>query len=215
MQRPAVLVAVLFGSLGFAGSAEAGRPGSGGGGLEFDFLFGQRSYEAARFARVAGDTSPSLISAFEGAPFEGVAVAGVGVEMNMAVNGVRFAIGYARPYVQFSGPIITQDPATAMTTTAQVRSMNASELLFGLGYQHDLEHVVVSADLVGTADRVDTDIAVGEKQGTYRSSGFGFSLRAGVRRSFHDAFYLHAAGELGLSGSTTYGAVFGIGIGKP
>jgi hypothetical protein len=215
MQRIAALVAALVASLAFAGSADAGGRGSGGGGLEFDFLFGQRSYEAARFSRVSGDASPSLISAFEGAPFEGVSVAGAGVEMNMAINGVRFAIGYARPYVQFSGPIITQDPSTSTTMTAQVRSMNASELNFGLGYQLDLEQAVVSADLVGTADRVDTDIAVGEKQGTYRSSGFGFSLRAGARRAFHEGFYFHASGQLGLSGSTTYGAMFGIGIGKP
>ncbi len=208
-----VIAAVVVASLGLVGSAEAG--GLGGGGVEAGFVTGQRDYQAARFSRTAGDTSPSLISAFQGAPFNGVAVAGVGFEMNMTIEGVRVAFGYARPYAQFAGPIVTMDPDTRIVSTAQVRSMNASEKLFALGYQVGLKKSRVSLDLVGTADTVTTDIAIGEKQGTYESSSFGFSLRPGLRHPIHKAFYVHASGEFGLSGSTTWGATFGIGSGKP
>lgn len=206
MQRN-VLVSVILATLGWVGTAEAG------GGIEVGFLTGQRNYQAARFSRVSGDTSPSLISAFQGAPFNGVTVAGVGFEVNLTINGVRVAFGYARPYVQFSGPIVTRDPVTAVTSTAQIRSMNATESLFALGYQLPLKKTRLSLDLVGTADTVDTDLAIGDRQGTYRSTGFGFSLRAGVRHPFQKGFYLFANGEAGLSGSTTLGATFGIGSG--
>ena len=204
-----VLVAVLGISLGLVGTAEAG------GGLEVGFLTGQRNYQAARFSRTSGDTSPSLISTFQGPPFDGISVAGVGIEANLVIEGVRVSFGYARPYAQFSGPIVTHDPVTAVTSTAQVRSMNASETLFGLGYQVSLKKTRLSLDLLGTADTVTTDIAMGDKQGTYEASGFGFALRGGVRHPFHKAFYVHASGEAGLSGSTTWGAMFGIGTGMP
>lgn len=204
---PAAVLAVSL-ALG-AGTAEAG------GGLEFNFLTGQRDYQSARFSRTAGDTSPSLISTFQGAPFDGVTVAGVGVEMNMTVNHVRFAYGYARPYVQFAGPILSYDPMTRVTSTAQVRSMNANEHLFAIGYQAALKKARISFDLVGIVDSVDTDIAINEMQGTYESTGFGFSVRTGVRYPFHQAFYLHASVEGGLSGSTTFGGTFGIGTGIP
>lgn len=204
-----VSVVVLVATLGWAGTAEAG------GGVEFNFLTGQRNYQQARFTRTDGDTSPSLISTFQGAPFDGVTVAGVGFEMNMTVNHVRFAFGYARPYVQFSGPILSVDPMTRVTSTAQVRSMNADEKLFALGYQVGFKKAKVSFDLVGIADTVDTDIAINEMQGTYESTGFGFSVRTGVRYPFHNAFYLHASAEGGISGSTTFGATFGIGSGIP
>ena len=204
-----VLAVIVVASLGWAGTAEAG------GGVEFGFLSGRRNYEAARFSRTEGDTSPSLISAFQGAPFSGVTVAGVGVEANMTIRGIRFAVGYARPYVQFSGPIVARDPVTAMTSTVQVRSMKATETLFALGYQVGFKRAKLSLDLVGTAGTVDTDIAIAEHQGTYESSGFGFSVRTGVRYPIRPGFYVHASGEAGLSGSTTLDATVGIGSGFP
>jgi hypothetical protein len=204
-----VLAAVIVATLGWAGTAEAG------GGLELNFLAGQRNYQAARFTRTAGDTSPSLISTFQGAPFDGVAVAGVGFESNIVVDGVRISVGYAKPYVQFAGPIITMDPDTRVISTAQVRSMEASETLFGLGYQVGFKKAKIAFDLVGTAEKVSTDIAMGEKQGTYESTGFGFAIRTGVRYPFSKGFYLHGGAEGGISGSTTFGATFGVGAGLP
>lgn len=208
MDRSALAV-IAVASLGWVGTAEAG------GGVEFGFLGGRRNYQAARFSRTAGDTSPSLISAFQGAPFSGVTVAGVGFEANMSIRGVRFAVGYARPYVQFSGPIVAHDPVTAVTSTAQIRSMKATETLFALGYQVGLPRATLSLDLVGTAETVDTDLAIAEHQGTYESTGFGFSARAGVRYPIRPGFYLHASAEVGLSGSSTLGATFGVGSGLP
>ena len=201
--------AVLLATLAWTGTAEAG------GGLEFNFLAGQRNYQQARFSRTAGDTSPSLVSTFQGAPFDGVSVAGVGLETNLTVNGVRFSYGYARPYVQFSGPILSVDPDTRVTSTAQVRSMTANEHLFSLGYQASLRKAKIAFDLVGIIDDVSTDIAINEMQGTYESTGFGFAARTGVRYPFHKAFYLHASLEGGITGSTTFGATFGIGSGAP
>jgi hypothetical protein len=208
MQRIAP-VTVLVATLGWVGTAEAG------GGIEFNFLAGQRNYEHASFSRSEGDTSPSLISTFQGAPFDGVPVAGVGFEMNMTVNHVRFAYGFARPYVQVDGPILSMDPSTRVTSTAQVRSMHAKEHLFALGYQAALKKARISFDLVGSVSTVSTDIAVNEMQGTYDATGFGFSLRTGVRYPFHKAFYAHASLEGGLTGSTTFGGTFGIGSGIP
>jgi hypothetical protein len=207
--RSSVLAAVIVASLGWVGTAEAG------GGLEFNFLTGRRDYQAARFTRVSGDTSPSLISTFQGAPFDGVNVAGVGFEMNLAVDGVRFAFGYAKPYVQFAGPIVTMDPQTRVVSTAQVRSMEATEMLFSLGYQVGFKKARVSFDLLGTASDVTTDIAMDDRQGRYQATGFGFSVRTGVRYPFHKAFYLHASAEAGLNSASTVGGTFGIGSGIP
>lgn len=214
--RRNVLTAVIGVSLASVAAvgATAGTARAGGG-VEATFLTGTRDYQAARFSRSEGDTSPSLISTFQGAPFDGVAVAGVGFEMNITIDNVRVAFGYARPYVQFSGPIVTHDPVTAVVATAQVRSMDAHETLFALGYQVGLKKATMSLDLVGTAGTVATDIAIGDKQGTYEATSFGFSLRAGVRYPFRKGFYLLATGEAGLSGSTTMGATFGVGAGIP
>ena len=205
----AALSLTTVATIATAGTARAG------GGVEFDFLAGQRNYQAARFSRTAGDTSPSLISTFQGSPFDGVTVAGVGFEMNVAVEGVRFAFGFARPYVQWSGPIMSVDPETRVVSTAQIRRMDADEKLFAIGYQVGLKKARVSFDLVGTADTVTTDVAIGEKQGTYEATSFGFALRTGVRYPFTKGFYLHASAEGGISGSTTFGTTFGIGTGFP
>jgi hypothetical protein len=180
--------------------------------IEFDFLVGARSYDKARFSLIDGDTSPSLVAAFEGSPFDGVAVAGPGMDAHLSIDHVRFSIGWARPYVQFDGPIVARDAATAQMTTVQVRRMEAKEMQFGLGYELGIERWSAYADLVGTADSVETDLAVGDAQGTYRTRGFGFSTRAGGRYRFHDMFYLHAGGELGLTGHSSWGAIAGIGM---
>ena len=182
--------------------------------IEFDFLVGARSYDKARFSLIDGDTSPSLVAAFEGSPFDGVAVAGAGMDAHLAINHVRFSVGFAWPYVQFDGPIVARDAETAQATTVQVRRMEAKELQLGVGYERGVGPVSLFADLVGTADKVETDLAVGDAQGTYRTKGFGFSTRLGARYRFHELFYLHAAGELGLTGHRSYGAVAGIGMGN-
>jgi len=181
-------------------------------GIEFDFLVGARSYDKARFSLIDGDTSPSLVAAFEGSPFDGVAVAGAGMDVHISIDHVRFAVGFARPYVQFDGPIVARDLETLQATTVQVRRMEAKEVQFGIGYELGVQRWSAFADLVGTADSVETDLAVGDAQGTYRTRGFGFSTRVGGRYRFHDLFYLHAGGELGLVGHRSYGIIAGIGM---
>jgi len=183
-------------------------------GIEFDFLVGARSYDQARFSLIDGDTSPSLVAAFEGSPFDGVAVAGAGMDAHLSIDHVRFAVGFARPYVQFDGPIVARDVETQQMTTVQVRRMEAREVQFGVGYELGVERWSAFADLVGTADSVETDLAVGDAQGTYRTRGFGFSTRVGGRYAFHDLFYLHAGGEIGLTGHRSYGLIAGIGMGN-
>ncbi len=183
-------------------------------GIEFDFLVGGRSYDKARFSLIDGDTSPSLVAAFEGSPFDGVAVAGAGVDTHISIDHVRFAVGFAWPYVQFDGPIVARDVETLQMTTVQVRRMEAKEVQFGIGYELGVERFSAFADLVGTADSVETDLAVGDAQGTYRTRGFGFSSRVGGRYAFHDFFYLHAGGEIGLIGHRDWGVIAGIGMGN-
>jgi hypothetical protein len=182
--------------------------------VEFDFLLGARSYDQARFSLTDGDTSPSLVAAFEGSPFDGISVAGVGMDAHIAINHVRFAVGFARPYAQFDRPIVARDEVTAQAMTVQVRRMEVKEVQFGLGYEHGIGPASLFADLVGTADTVETDLAVGDAQGTYRTRGFGFSTRLGGRLPFHELFYLHAAGELGLTGHRSWGVMAGIGMGR-
>ncbi|HVV85083.1 MAG TPA: hypothetical protein VHE35_18590 [Kofleriaceae bacterium] len=208
-----VLAAVLVVSLASIGSIGTASAGVNGGGIEVGFLTGVRSYQAAHFARTEGDTSPSLVTTFQGSPFDRVKVAGLGFEMNFVVNGVRLSWGYARPYTQFSGPIQAMDPETRLVSIAQVRSVDASEKMLAIGYQLGFKKARFSLDLVGTASTVSTDIAIGEQQGTYEATDFGFSLRTGLRYPFHKAFYLYGTGEGGLSGSTTFGATFGVGSG--
>jgi hypothetical protein len=210
--RRAILV------LSLAATLFAARPALADGadhvGIEFDFLVGARSYDKARFSLIDGDTSPSLVAAFEGSPFDSVAVAGAGVDAHLSIDHVRFSFGFARPYVQFDGPIVARDAETAQMTTVQVRRMEAKEVQFGIGYELGIERWSAFADLVGTADSVETDLAVGDAQGTYRTRGFGFSTRVGGRFAFHDLFYLHAAGEIGLTGHRSYGLIAGIGMGN-
>ncbi len=209
MQR--VLAIVLLAASVFA-ARTARADGADHLGIEFDFLVGARSYDQARFSLIDGNTSPSLVAAFEGAPFDGVAVAGAGMDAHLAIDHVRFSVGWAWPYVQFDGPIVARDAATAQMTTVQVRRMEAKEVQLGVGYELGIDRWSAYADLVGTADSVETDLAVGDAQGTYRTRGFGFSTRAGGRYRFHDMFYLHAGGEIGLTGHREYGVIAGIGM---
>ncbi len=204
--------------LALAVTALAARPALADGdhlAVQFDFLVGARSYDQARFSLSDGNTSPSLVAAFEGSPFDGIEVAGAGMDAHLAIDHIRFAVGFARPYFQFDGPIVSRDAVTAQTTTVQVRRMEAKEVQFGVGYEVGAGPASLFADLVGTADKVETDLAVGDAQGTYRTKGFGFSTRLGGRYRFHELFYLHAAGELGLTGHRSYGVVAGIGMGNP
>lgn len=193
----------------FAGIGAA----AAGGGLELGFALARRDYHVERFTRTAGDTSPSLVTTFEGNPFSGLAVAGVGFEWNLSIDGLRVAYGYSKVYPQGLGPLSAHDPVTAATTTAQVRRMVASESKFAIGVEHHLRPVYLSLDLVGTVGSVETDIAIGERQGTYESTGFGFGLRAGVRYPWRKGVYLHASGEGSLSGAPGLGLTFGIGTG--
>ena len=134
------------------------------------------------------------------------------MDVHISIDHVRFAVGFARPYVQFDGPIVARDLETLQATTVQVRRMEAKEVQFGIGYELGVQRWSAFADLVGTADSVETDLAVGDAQGTYRTRGFGFSTRVGGRYRFHDLFYLHAGGELGLVGHRSYGIIAGIGM---
>lgn len=193
-----------FGGLGVA---------SAGGGLELGFAIGRRDYHLERFTRTEGDTSPSLVSTFEGDPFSGLAVAGLALEWNLSIDGLRVAYGYDKQYPQGLGPISAHDPATAAVTPAQVRRMVATEHKLGLGWEQRVRPVFLSFDLVGTIGTVETDIAIGERQGTYEATGFGFGLRAGARYPFRKGVYLHASAEAALSGAPGVGVLFGIGAG--
>lgn len=189
------------------GTAEAG------GGFELGFALGRRDYHVERFTRTSGDTSPSLVTTFGAEPFDGLTVAGVGVEWNLNFEGLRVGYGYSKLYPQGLGPIAAHDPVTAVVTTAQVRRMVATEHEVAIGWEHRLRPVFVSLDLVGTIGTVETDIAIGERQGTYESTGFGFGARAGVRYPFRPGVYLHASGEAALSGAPGVGVTFGVGTG--
>lgn len=205
--RLVLVASFLLASFGGLGAAAAG------GGLELGFAIGRRDYHLERFTRTEGDTTPSLVSTFEGDPFSGLAMAGVGLEWNLAIDGLRVAYGYDKLYPQGLGPISAHDPATAAVTSAQVRRMVATEHKLGLGWEQRVRPVFLSLDLVGTIGTVETDIAIGERQGTYESTGFGFGLRAGVRYPFRKGVYLHAAGEAALSGAPGLGVTFGIAVG--
>ncbi len=202
-----VLASVIVVAVVGMGDAEAG------GGVEAGFALGTRDYHVERFTRTAGDTSPSLVTTFAGDPFDGLTVAGVGLEWNLSFDGLRVGYGYGKLYPQGLGPLAAHDPVTAATTTAQVRRMVATEHEFALGWEQRVRPVYLSLDLIGTIGTVETDIAIGERQGTYESTSFGFGVRGGVRYPFRQGVYLHASGEAALSGAPGLGLTFGVGAG--
>lgn len=177
----------------------------------FAFVAGRRDYRDAPFARQSGGVSPGLSAPFSRAPFDSAEVAGPAGELRLVIDGVRMSYGRGRLFAR-PGRQGTQTLAGEASGPAEIRSLDAIETLYALGFEHGLGPVTLFGDLVGTDDDVRTQVVVGEEQSTFRARSFGYSLRGGIRVPFRSYAFVHASAEIGLSGDTTSTFMVGVGL---
>lgn len=181
--------------------------------MSFSFLGGERSYDNATFGYAEGTASPSLGGSFTSPPFSGVRVAGPGGEANLVVHGVRFTIGYQRPYATLTGQ--QRSTPLAEAPQVQVHRLDIREIRFGLGFEKQLDRFTLFADLMGTSDKVVAQLTAGDEQSSYESKNFGYSGRLGLRYAINRHYYAHASAEFGLGGNVDGSGYVGVGFRTP
>lgn len=181
--------------------------------MSFSFLAGQRSYDGATFGFSDGTASPSLGGSFRSPPFSGVSVAGPGFEANLVVNRFRFTIGMQRPYARLVSE--QRNIPLAEGPSVQVHRLDISEIRYGLGYEHPLGRFTLMVDLMGTTDKLTTQLTEGDQQASYESKNFSYSGRIGGRYAINRYYYLHGSAEFGIGGNIDAGGYLGVGFRTP
>lgn len=181
--------------------------------MSFSFLAGERSYDGATFGFTDGTASPSLGGSLRSPPFSGVSVAGPGGEANLVVKRIRFTIGMQRPYARLVSE--QRNIPLAEGPSVQVHKLDIAEFRYGLGYEHPVGPFTLIVDLMGTTDKLTTQLTVGDDQATYESRNFSYSGRIGARYAINEYYYVHASGEFGIGGNIDAGGYLGVGFRTP
>lgn len=176
----------------------------------FAFVSGQRSYDGAEFGYERGSGSQVLSAPFRSPALSGMGVTGYGFDLRFIARGVRFSVGWDRPYVR--SPEQPQTLALASGQTARVRAVETKEFRLGLGVQHAGRHVSVHADVIGSADVVEATLTTGDQQAIYQSRNFSFALRGGITRTISEFYFAHLSGEVGLVGNIDWSMSAGVGL---
>ncbi len=181
--------------------------------LSFGFLAGQRSFKDRAFVYDHGPGSSNLADAFAQAPYDRTNVFGLRYDLRLVVSHVRMLVGLDLPFSVFN----SRDTVRGYLVDGQqrqvmVQGLRPYELRFGLGYEHGFGPVAPFLDLVGAVHWDSTDLTVDGSPANYRTVGFGFAARAGVRLQLRRWFFVTASGELGLVGSSLWSADLSVGF---
>ncbi|MBM4779728.1 MAG: hypothetical protein GQE15_18645 [Archangiaceae bacterium] len=171
-----------------------------------------QSGEAVNVPGATGLTAP-----FGGASLRQLITAGPSWETRAIQSHVRFTLGLQKPYAAFRQGSIDADvdatgsPLTGTPVHVSPRSLSLWVIRFGLGGEYTFGRVTPFADVLGDVQLATAEITVGGQPGTYKSSGFGFSVRAGARVRVDKYLSVGLAGEYGLVGTPRYGASLMVG----
>lgn len=163
-------------------------------------------FQAGEAVNVAGATG--LTAPFGGASLRQLVTAGPSWETRAIQSHVRFTLGLQKPYAAFRQGAIDADVDGLRVSP---RSLSLWVVRFGLGGEYTFGRVTPFADVLGDVQLATAEVTVGGQPGTYKSSGFGFSVRAGARVRVDKYLSVGLAGEYGLVGTPRYGASLMVG----
>lgn len=149
-----------------------------------------------------------LVAPFGGPSVRSLITAGPAWEARVVQQHVRFTAGLQRPFAQFRQGALDVDLGGLQVSP---RALSLWVVRFGLGGEYRLGRVTPFADLLGDVALASADLTVGGEQGVYRSSSFGFSVRAGARLAVNESLSIGLAGEYGLLGAPRFGATLLVG----
>ncbi|MBL8919612.1 MAG: hypothetical protein JNJ54_12165 [Myxococcaceae bacterium] len=172
-------------------------------------------FQSGEAAGVAGATG--LGAPFGGPNQRALITAGPAWEARAIQSHVRFTLGLQKPFAQFRQGALdgsveaTGSPLVGAPLQVSPRSLSLWVIRFGLGGEYTLGRVTPFADVLGDVQLATAEVSVDGLPGTYKSSGFGFSVRAGARVRIDRYLSVGLAGEYGLVGAPRYGATLLVG----
>jgi hypothetical protein len=173
------------------------------------FLGATRDYRRSPFEVTDGAGSRLLGSdprvPFHQAPFDRLPVYGLRYDTRLVISGVRMTAGFDFPFASAAA-------TTVVDRTVTLASLRPYELRFGIGYEAPTKRVVPFIDLLGGVHWTTASLLVDGEPVNYASTAFAYSVRAGVRVDLRKAFFMSAAGELGLGGDVRYGGELVVGF---
>ena len=179
----------------------------------FGFVGGQRDYSSTNFAYARGDGSQGLAEPFEKAPFDALSVVGLRWEMRAVLNHVRMTMGYDLLFSNFSANAAKGTYSVNSESMEVIpQSVNPHELRFGLGGEYPLGLVTPYADLIGAMSWSDAELSTSGKSVVYTGRSFSFAVRAGLRFSVREFFFLTTSAEYGRFGNLRWNTALSAGF---
>jgi len=177
------------------------------------FLGAARDYRNAPF-NVRDGAGARLLGAdprapFQQAPFDRLPVYGLRYDTRLVISGVRMTAGFDFP---FASAAATQANIAGAERTITLASLRPYELRFGIGWEAPTRKIVPFIDLLGGVHWTTATLLVDGDAVNYASTAFAYSVRAGVRVDLRKAFFLAAAGEMGLGGDVRWGGEVVVGF---
>lgn len=153
-----------------------------------------------------------LAAPFGGPSARQLITAGPAWEARAIQSHVRFTLGLQKPFAQFrQGSLDADVDAGGTALRVSPRSLSLWLVRFGLGGEYTFGRFTPFADVVGDIQLASADVSIDGQPGTFRSSAFGFSARAGARLQIDRYLSVGLAAEYGLIGSPRYGATLLVG----
>lgn len=133
-------------------------------------------------------------------------------EARFTQSHLRFCLGLTKPWALFrQGALdadvpVTGGPLMGSPVRVSPRSLSLWLVRVGLGGEVTFGRVTPFVDLLGDLQWATVEAAVDGQQGTFTSSGFSLSTRAGLRVQLDESLTVGLAGEVGLWGAPRFGA---------
>lgn len=172
-------------------------------------------FQSGEVANVPGATG--LAAPFGGPSQRSLITAGPAWETRAIQSHVRFTLGLQKPFAQFrqgslDGDVVASgSPLAGSPLHVSPRSLSLWVVRFGLGGEYTFGRVTPFADVLGDVQLATAELSVDGQPGTWKSAGFGFSVRGGARVRIDRYLSVGLAGEYGLVGPPRYGATLLVG----
>ncbi|MEM9073579.1 MAG: hypothetical protein AAGE52_34125 [Myxococcota bacterium] len=208
-----ILLTILLLGFGFCSEAEAQRGAPLDGEeigawdhfeLSMGFVGGTRRYGELTYNR-----SAQYEEWLDEGPFENVSALGLRYDLRLVVSYVRMTVGVDIPFASFDSSQTVMMLDGNETALTKIRGW---DLRFGIGAEYPFGAVAPFLDLIGDVAFAKATFVTGTRDDTISGRGFGFALRGGIRLHLRKWFFAAASAELGLVGSTRWGAELSVGF---
>jgi len=182
------------------------------------FIGGYKNYSNVPFSYEKGGGQipghASLTKPFQQAPYNGVPVMGLRWEGRVVFSYIRMTIGLDLPFTHFT-PRSTLKEYTIQGKERKVtvQSIAPFELRFGLGGEYSIDKKFTPfIDLIGAVQWIQTSLTIDGEQVSYNTRSFGFSVRGGLRIRLRKWFFTSLSGQVGILGTSVWGAELSMGF---